>query len=452
MKLQTGDLILEPMQAVATLASHNGTVGVTDQDVANLLTDTESVEYLINNRFTYQMINDNRIAAAWNFVKQWYDKNEAAPSVDVLQEEYKNLKFYEPTKPVADVYYLLENRFSRNERQALIKKLADAHEDPERFSQLLEGFEAPRTAASKPAVWYQGSPELHNLSSEPIPWIAWPFIADGYLCSCQGLQKYGKTTYLLALAEAVVHGDTFLNHPTMKMPVTYLTEQGKVSFVKQCPERLIMNSDFYFLSFIENHGMSWAEFVTAGINKCEEVGSKLLIIDTANKFAQLEGDTNNSDGHVRKALAELSRAQSEGVNVILSKHNRKAEGRVEVSAGGAGAWAQEPDIIVDIRMSKGLEKHQRTMEVIGRIEDANGEYIVQYDSEEKKVSLMGEIGEVKESESLKTLKEVLADGEELSVKELTLATGLPQSTVSMTLKRHEDVFIKVRKGVYQLEQ
>ena len=192
--------------------------------------------------------------------------------------------------------------------------------------------------------------------------------------------------------KALVNGDDFLSHPTTKTPVVYLTEQGWSIFRKQAPEGLL-TKDFHGLSYLDNIGIKWPEFVELGVQKCLEVEAKILIIDTVGKFIQLAGDSSNSDGAVREALEHVSFAQSHGITVILSKHERKSGGSLETAAAGSYVFGAEADHIVRLTKEKNVGEHQRRLEVGGRFEDALGKYLCEYDPATRAISLLGDFDE-----------------------------------------------------------
>src|SRR5206468_13042354 len=67
---------------------------------------------------------------------------------------------------------------------------------------------------------------LQSPDQETIEVVAWPGIAIGHLTQLVGKIKGGKTDLLLSMSRAVIDGDDFLDHATIKSPVVYLSEQS----------------------------------------------------------------------------------------------------------------------------------------------------------------------------------------------------------------------------------
>jgi hypothetical protein len=446
--------------------SQTSTLGVSEQrfyedDLPSHLYDTEAVRWFLENGLEEKLLNNPAIAAAWHDVAAWYHRYGAAPDRTYLRSEYPSLEVGEPTWSRPGLLEMLKNRYRRSHFQAGIRRAAqlagetdftpDGLASAKTFLREWLDDDIPEQEAS-PLVTYTGA-ELRDLVEEELPWIAYPFAIDaGVRTMFQGLPKAGKTTYLTRLAEAVVLGREFFGHPTIKMPVVYLTETSKQVFAKQAPKSLLWSDDFVAIPYAENYTASWPAFVRGAVDLCKRIGSRLMIVDTAGKFTALEGDSNNSDGYVRAAIRETDRALNEGISVILSKHNRKSEGSINAAASGSAAWSGEADIIVDIRIASELEKNQRRLQASGRLQEGLGEWVVSYDPADDTVSLLGDLHDLRKNATVEAIREVLYNGENCSLKELTQLTGLEKTAIANALNRNGEVFEKVSKGVYRLKQ
>ena len=70
----------------------------------------------------------------------------------------------------------------------------------------------------------------------------------------------------MALSEAVTsRAAEFLGHPTVRMPVVYLSEQAAVTFHRQFHPGLLSNPDFHYALKPENPGWDWGDFVRLGV-------------------------------------------------------------------------------------------------------------------------------------------------------------------------------------------
>ena len=247
-------------------------------------------------------------------------------------------------------------------------------------------------------LWLTGR-ELGLMEFEPIQFLAYPIVPELSQTLFIGDLKAGKTTYLMYLVNQVVRGESFLGQPTIQTPVVYLTEQHIRLFAEQAHPGLFELDDLSILSYLDRMSWTWPEFMEAGIERCLQIGAKLMIVDTAGKFARLDGDSNNSDGAVRAILAEVSKAQGQGIAVLLSKHERKSGGEITKAASGSHAWGAEADQLVRITRQKDSAKHQRRLQIEGRFYDAMGQWLVEYNPETHELTNLGEHEEEDESET-----------------------------------------------------
>jgi hypothetical protein len=113
----------------------------------------------------------------------------------------------------------------------------------------------------------------------------------------------------------------------------YLSETSRQILWRQLHPGLRGNADFHYLVYLENLGATWPEFVAAGVDRSLEVGSRLLVVDTVGKFAQLGREDESSPGAVAGVLRELDRASASGVSPLIAKHSRKSGGEANQACG-----------------------------------------------------------------------------------------------------------------------
>jgi hypothetical protein len=162
-------------------------------------------------------------------------------------------------------------------------------------------------------------------------WIARPWVAPGAITEVDGKPKVaGKTTWLLHLARAVLDGEVFLDEPTTKSPVVYLTKQSRATFaVAMKKVGLLGRDDFSVLFWPHTVGYSWRKIVAAAVRECMRIEAKLLIIDTLPQFAQITGDAENNAGDALAVMYPLQRvAAVSGLAIVVTRHERKAGGDV----------------------------------------------------------------------------------------------------------------------------
>ena len=103
------------------------------------------------------------------------------------------------------------------------------------------------------------------------------------------IKTAGKTTFVMGMCRAIVDGEPFLDRPTRKMPVVYLTEERAASFSAALRRaKLDQCADFHLLMWADTIGVEWAEKVEAAVQKATELGS-ILIVDTLPQWAGIRG-------------------------------------------------------------------------------------------------------------------------------------------------------------------
>jgi hypothetical protein len=222
--------------------------------------------------------------------------------------------------------------------------------------------------------------EIASLAPPSPPWRAKPWVADGALTEVEGkIKAAGKTSWVMALARAVLDGAPFMGQPTAKAPVVYLTEQPLTS-LREALRRadLLEREDVLILSRLDVLGLPWREVVALAAEKCEEVGAKLLIIDTLSPFAGLEGDAENSAGDAQAAVAPLQTlAQALKLAVVIVRHSRKGGGEVGESGRGSSAFGGAVDLLISLRRRDGnAPKTQRVIHTLGRFDETPEDLVI----------------------------------------------------------------------------
>jgi AAA domain/DnaB-like helicase N terminal domain len=226
---------------------------------------------------------------------------------------------------------------------------------------------------------FETGPEFAAAAQEKTDWIATGLVAQGAITELGAKVKLGKTTLVLSLIRAVLDGNTFLDQPTRKTSVVYLTEQPRTSFL-QAMERanLVDRTDFMVLLHTKTRGRSWPEIVAAAVDECKRAGASLLIIDTLAQFAGLTGDRENNSGDALEAMAPLQMAATEGIGVIVIRHERKSGGDVGDSGRGSSAFAGVVDIVLSLRKPEGYSpKTRRLLQSLSRFSETPADLLIE---------------------------------------------------------------------------
>jgi AAA domain len=264
-----------------------------------------------------------------------------------------------------------------------------------------------------------------------------------------GDPKVGKTTYLLALADAVASGTDFLGEPTIQMPVVYLSEQTQTVFWQQLTPGLRQNPDFHYATYFDNAWASWPDFIAFGVEKCIAVGSQLLVIDTVGKFARLEGDDENSAGAVGQALGVLDQAKSHGISPILAKHSKKSANGIIGASSGSYRWDAEADILLYLTKERDMPKHRRKLENAGRIQHAQSEWVAEYDMLTGSINLLGAYEEVAHESVITKIDDTVAVDETVELKDIyEQCPDVNEDSIRNALHR-SDRYERVSRGKYR---
>jgi AAA domain/DnaB-like helicase N terminal domain len=261
------------------------------------------------------------------------------------------------------------------------EKLAAANGDAADVLREVSALSAPlrEEVGQKRILGFKTGLELASLPEQNVDWIARGLVARGAITELGAKVKAGKTTLLMAMVRSVLDGEPFLDLPTKRSPVAYLTEQPFASF-RQAMERaeLLGRRDFFVLPFTETRGLKWPEVALAAIAQCKVVGAGLLVVDTLPQFAGLTGDKENNSGDALEAMLPLQDAAGAGIGVVLVRHERKSGGDVGDSGRGSSAFAGAVDIVLSLRKPEGNSpKNRRILQSLSRFSETPADLLIE---------------------------------------------------------------------------
>jgi hypothetical protein len=231
---------------------------------------------------------------------------------------------------------------------------------------------APAPSLVDPPI--TGGPELFvtaaDLAAEKQPdvnWIVQGYVARGGISLYDGPPKAaGKTTHVMHLVGAVVEGRPFLDRPTMRTPVVYVTEEHASTFRRRQAQAGVNSSDLHVLLRRKVAGISFADIVDRVLEKCRITGAKLVVIDTLAQFAP---GIDSAPARVSEVFSHLRKISDEDIAVIGTRHTRKSGGPVGVSGRGSSAGTAAADIIVAIERIEGHTGHVRQLRALSRFDE-----------------------------------------------------------------------------------
>ena len=204
-------------------------------------------------------------------------------------------------------------------------------------------------------IKFRTAAEFSRAIPGEVSFLSEPYVVAGAITEISGkIKSAGKTTFLMAMARSVLDGQPFMGYPTIKSPVVYLTEQPDASFrVAIGRAGLDEREDFFILSYKDILASDWQEIVQAAHAKCAEIGSRLMCVDTLPQFAGMEGNQENDSGAAMKAVKALQSLTSEGIAVVVVRHDRKSGGEVGDAGRGSTAWGGAADTLINITRGEG---------------------------------------------------------------------------------------------------
>ena len=243
--------------------------------------------------------------------------------------------------------------------------------------------EAPtaETKFPEPRFKYRTAREIRDETPPEPPWILKPWVEEGGITEIIGLPKAaGKTTLVMNMVRAAVHGGDFLGKISRKTPVVYLTEENSAS-LREALKRaeLLHATDLHCLRWHDTIGRSasWESTVWDAICKCHHVGSRLLIIDTIGRFAHMRHDSENDAGANLELIKPVKKATAYNIAVVIIRHQRKMGGGVAVAGRGSSALEGEVDIIVQIQRPSGnTEATLRELRTLSRFDETPERLII----------------------------------------------------------------------------
>lgn len=239
--------------------------------------------------------------------------------------------------------------------------------------------QAPITTES--VEWLTGA-QLVDIEDEDIAWVSPGWLGRGLLTELDGkVKQSGKTTFTLALVRAILERDPFLGQPTSYCPILYLTEQSGPSFKRNIARAgLLGHEDLHILFWSKVAGWKWPQVVQEGRRKAREIGAGLLVVDTLGQFSGVRGDAENSSGSAMEIMGPLQAAASDGLGVLLSRHDRKSGGDVGDSGRGSSAYAGAVDIVLHLQRLPGDrpgKERQRLLDGISRFEETPEKLLIE---------------------------------------------------------------------------
>jgi hypothetical protein len=233
------------------------------------------------------------------------------------------------------------------------------------------------------AIEWSTALEVEQLEEENVKWFVHGVAGAGLITELDGKAKQaGKTTLVLELVHAILHGEEFLGLATRYTPILYLTEQSGPSFKRNLSRAgLLDREDLHILFWNRAVGHKWDTIIAAARDKAHAVGAGLLVVDTLAQFSGIRGDDENKSGSAMQTMEPLQAATQDGLGILASRHDRKSGGEVGDSGRGSSAYVGVVDVVIHLQRlagdTTGKEK-QRVLESISRFEETPDKLLIEY--------------------------------------------------------------------------
>jgi hypothetical protein len=221
--------------------------------------------------------------------------------------------------------------------------------------------------------------EFADMTPERPEYLVWGYVARGAVTEVAAKIKAGKTTWVLQLCRAVIAGEPFLDCPTHKCRVLYLTEERRPTF-KTALQRvgLTSGSDFHILLRQMTNGGDWPATADAVLKECRARKIGLLVVDTLGDWADLVGDAENDAGAALAAMRPVQDMAAAGIGVICCRHERKGGGELGESARGSTAFGGVMDVLVSLRRVTGRgHETRREVAAVSRFDETPVEMLIE---------------------------------------------------------------------------
>lgn len=291
--------------------------------------------------------------------------------------------------------------------------------------------------------------QLFEEHPERVNWIAKPWLATEAITELDGKAKSaGKTTFALAVCNAILTGADFLDEPTLRSSIVYLTEESTPSF-RAALERASIGAHSDFHIFFWNRmfqipkendsGSAWEQAVDKAVKRAKAIRARVLVVDTFAQFAQLVGDKENSAGDVLEAMLPLQKARDEGMAVLLIRHERKEGGNIGESGRGSSALSGVVDIILRLHRPEGRHADNvRQLDAVSRFGDTPRETTVALNG--GNYEILGDKDAVALQAALDNLLSVASVGsaDAMTLDELSEKTGSSRTTLQSAISHLEN--------------
>ena len=297
-----------------------------------------------------------------------------------------------------------------------------------------------------PLLW-QTAKELGQAADEKVDSIVEELIVLGAISELSAKIKAGKTTFVGQLLRCMFAGEDFLGLRTQPVVVLYLTEEGPNTFRSMLVRAGLMEEERLHVlrRGIVPKTLTWPEVVaTLVIPKAQEVGAKLVIVDTLSRWAGIKADEENQAGAAAMAMQPLEDLRDLNIAVLTVHHDRKSGGEVGDSSRGSSAWGGAGDVLLGL-VNSNVTGHpnRRKLTSIGRFSDP-GIWVIDY--EQHRYNLISTSTGNVERERVKNQLLGLQSSIAMTYQQMEILTGSNRSTLERALEELQQEGLAIKSG------
>jgi hypothetical protein len=295
------------------------------------------------------------------------------PDAEVVELAADVARRYEPAPPDTE-----RERLEREADRLFAEAMNGASSDARRS-------ERPRSLSPAPSII--SLDEYLAGSNDEAEWIIDHLVAYRALSLFAGLPKVGKSTFVYGMLGAISSGVPFLGFDVNPSGVLLMTEEPPATVEEKAdrfgldPERVWVLPKRRIRS-----GRKWARIVADAVAFCREHADvRVIVVDTIDKFADLDAKRSESDtGVIRETIDPLYELLDLGCAVALITHQRKQEGDHGLRVRGGTSLTGSADVIAEVERapaSAALAKEARVVKLSSRFEGAPDEIAVMLDED-----------------------------------------------------------------------
>jgi AAA domain len=208
--------------------------------------------------------------------------------------------------------------------------------------------------------------------------------------------------------------------------VLMLTEERPATLQEKAREAGLDLDRLHVLLRYEVGDTSWPAIVRQARDYCAANGLEILVVDTLDKWIGLRGDDESKSGAMLERIEPLLEAAADGLAVLVTTHQRKAEGTFGEAVRGSSALVGAADVVVELERLKDAGPHARVLRSTSRFLGTPEELALELT--ENGYVARGDVEALKARVDTDRIRQELSDAPATS-KEIADAAELPEATV-----------------------